>query len=79
MGETRGKTLMEVFAEESQDPVSLGQLADYVAMIRHHLDLASIALTPDAQKRELGHAQDYIERVKTGLDRAIQQAKENTP
>jgi hypothetical protein len=79
MGETRGKTLMEVFAEESQERVSLGELADQVTMIRYHLDLASIALTPDAQKRELVHAQDYVERVKNGLDRAIQQAKENSP
>ena len=79
MGETRGKTLLEVFAEESQEPVSLGELADQVNMIRYHLDLAGVALTPDAHKQELAHAQDYIERVKNGLDRAIQQAKENSP
>lgn len=79
MDETKGKTLMEVFAEESQERVSLGELADQVTMIRYHLDLASIARTPDAHKQELAHAQDYIERVKTGLDRAIQQAKENSP
>lgn len=79
MGERKGKPLVEVFAEDAPEAVSLGQIADYVVMIRYHLDLASLARTPEVRKRELEHAQDYIERVKNGLDRNIQQAKESAP
>lgn len=78
MGERKGKPLVEVFAEDAPEAVSLGQIADYVIMVRYHLDLAGLARTPEVFKRELEHAQDYIERVKNGLDHAIQQAKENT-
>lgn len=77
MSDAPGKPLVEVFAGDSPQPVSLGQIADYVAMVRYHLDLASITRAPAVYARELQHAQEYLERIKTGLDRALQEAKEN--